>query len=139
MSFMTVFLFSFCQFSFCPDLEYDFVPSWVNRLCPDKRKLQIMTSLVLLPKIIEGNDSLFDLVVVFSIRVWLILLFSTAHLYSKKELVAPLLVAGSIQIAVGHWSIVLFIFVLLLFSYKAKRYHKPSPVPRLDAAMRFRG
>jgi hypothetical protein len=97
-----------------------------------------MTSLVLLPKIIEGNDSPFDLVVVFSIRVWLLLLFSTAHLYSKKELVAPLLVAGSIQLAVGHWSIVLFICVLLLFSYKAKRYHKPSPVPRLDAAMRFR-
>lgn len=97
-----------------------------------------MTSLVLIPKVIEGNDSLFDLAIVFLIRVWLVLLFSTAHLYPKTKLVAPLLVAGSVQLAVGHWSIAVFIGVLLLFSYRAKRYHKPSPVPRLDAAMRFR-
>lgn len=109
----------------------------MTRLCPNRQRLKYITYVLFVPKLIENSQSLPDIIIILFIRIWLVMLFSTSHMYEKWKLISIAGIAGAIQLAYGNPLVALFFFSLALFSSQVKMFHKTTLVPRLDKARRF--
>lgn len=151
MNLFLVFLASFCEFSFLPGYDFDFLPSWLDNLCPDKRVLRLFNvlvfSLLLLQSLFVSSVG-WLLLSVFCLRAWIFLLLMTTRPSSKILLASPLCLGLVFQWMIEEnplfWFVVAKFVCLLLFSLWVNRYHRPTSVPRTHAdsivnrAMRYR-